>query len=315
VRQTTRSLVLFPLLSACAAAPLRSSSVGLSLSEARQIVADFEQTLATGEAPEPVREPRSLDDVLEILKRDQLDLFPAGVEFARRQQDLKARALGSQLELAWGEAQLDLAHVFGHLADHQREQVRRLASRATAGALGGDEARSLEALRRELGRNEALSEALPVLAAEHVAAGAAGAREVLAAAPGDYLGYRLLADYQRLRGSWEDFDLTVAQLAALNPQSNGLRFLRALSEIDRFGRAEEGRRLLQEALANDPHFVRAQAALVRLAGSLDERYAALVALEAVNPRHQVVVWAGPRIKASYQALQRARSGREPRAAP
>lgn len=303
-------LALMVALAGCARAPVSGASApGLSLEEARAVVSGFEARLARDETAEPLRQPRSSEDLLQILKRDQLDLFPAGVAFARGRDEPEARALGAQIELAWGEAQLDLARLFARLAAHHRDRLARLT--ASAYALSEEQARQAEArLREDVAREERLAEALPHLAAEHVAAGGELARSLVAASPDNYLGYRLLADFQRLRGAWEEVDAALARVESTNARSNGLLFLKAMRELDRFDRPEAARALLREAVERDPRFVRARAALLRTAGSVEERYQLLKELEQASPRHHLVVWAGPAITRAYQELQRARSGPE-----
>ncbi|MGZ6142224.1 MAG: hypothetical protein ACXWLM_02745 [Myxococcales bacterium] len=292
-------LVLAGLLAACATAPAAqcpapASGAGLSLEEARAIVGELESKHLKQNPASPLREPKSLDDVLEILKLDELDLFPAGAAFALRQEGPEAKALGAQIELAWGEAELTLAEVFSQAAGTLQQELR------AAQAAG----RSTGELRARLDTNRVVADALLRLAAEHTADGAAHARAIIAAAPADYQGYRVAADYYRMRERWTEFDETVAKLTALNPQSNGLVFLRGVSALYREGDAPRANRLFREALAKDPKFVRAQVQLMRAQPGAAARYAEYLKLKALNPRHQIVVWAGPTIERAWVAQGR-----------
>jgi predicted Zn-dependent protease len=150
------------------------------------------------------------------------------------------------------------------------------------------------------------------VAAEHVAKGAVLARRLIASAPDDYVGYRLAADYYRMRGNWSQFDEMLKKLETKNPTSNGLVFLRAMDEIQRAGRTASGQELLRQALQKDPKFVRAQSELVMAAGSLDERVKELKALEKLNPRHQLVLWVGPVLDAAYARDQKSKAADEPK---
>ena len=110
--------------SACATAPkspCRAAGAGMSLEEAQAIATEFESNHLGQDPNNPLREPKSLDDVLEILKSDELDLFPAGVSFASKQPGVQAKALAAQIELAWGEAELTLADLFSLLASSQAQ--------------------------------------------------------------------------------------------------------------------------------------------------------------------------------------------------
>ena len=286
--RSMRILFAVSLAAACASAPARQecpaprAEAGLSLEEARAVVAEFESKHAKGDAGSPLRQPKSLDDALEILKLDELDLFPAGVSYALSQPGPEAKALAAQIELAWGEAELTLAEVFDQAAASLR------------GATSAE-------LRARFDTNRVVADALTRLAAEHTADGARHAREIIASAPADYKGYRVAADYYRMRERWGEFDETVAKLTALNPASNGLVFLRGVSALYRDGDAPRADRFFREALAKDPMFVRAQVQLMRAQPGSEARYAEYLKLKALNPHHQIVVWAGPTLEKAHQA--------------
>src|SRR5438132_460887 len=80
------------------------------------------------------------------------------------------------------------------------------------------------------------------------------AREVIARAPDNYQGYRVAADYYRMREHWADFDAALAKLTALNPSSNGLLFLRGVSALYREGDVPKADQLFRQALEKDPKF-------------------------------------------------------------
>jgi tetratricopeptide (TPR) repeat protein len=282
------------LLAACASAkpaqcPAVSLSAGPSLDEARAIVAEFESTHLAKGAEHP-GDPQSLDDVLDALHSDELDRFPAAVAFASRQQGPEAKALAAQIELAWGEAELTLAEVFSQAAQAMLPSFRAA------------EARGEHGLEARLYTNRAVADALVRLAAEHTAQGLAHAREVIAAAPDNYQGYRVAADYYRMRERWSDFDAAVAKIEQLNAQSNGLLFLRGVSALQREGDVPKASGFFRAALEKDPKFVRAQVQLMRAQPGFTTRYAEYLKLKAVNPRHQIVVWAGPSLEKAHESL-------------
>ena len=279
------------LLAACASAPAPNcrclgSRPGMSLEEAQAIVTEFEANHLRLDPNSPLHDPHSLADVLEILKSDELDLFPAGVAFASKQEGPIAKALTAQIELAWGEAELTLAETFSLIAATRERTLRDAEPAGTA----------THDARARIDTDRAVAEALTRLAAEHSATGGRQAREVIQAAPADYQGYRVAADYYRMRERWNEFDATLARIAELNPDSNGLVFLRGVSALDREGDGPKADRYFRQALEKDPKFVRAQVYLLRSQRGLAAKYAEYRKLKALNPHHQLVVWTGPALE-------------------
>ena len=299
----------------CAGAPAvpdcsKTAAVGLGLDEAQTIVAEAAKKLAPPDAANPLLQPKSLDDATEILKSDQIDLFPAGVEFTSKQTDVKAQALQAQIELAWGEALLLVADLFADLETQQRATLRRLEARNASGEIAGSEIDALIKLKHSVGKQAELRDALTRIAAEHVANGSKLSKKVLASAPNDYMGYRLAADYYRMRGNWAQFDQMMAKIKETNPNSNGLVFLQGMGEIQHAGHIPQGTELLRQALAKDPKFVRAQAEIVAAAATPDDMLKELGMLAKVNPNHQIVRWVGPFLK-SANAMEHANQSADP----
>ena len=140
---------------------------------------------------------------------------------------------------------------------------------------------------------------MEALAAEHVGKGAGLAQEVINANPNDYVGWRLAADFYRMRGEWPKFDEMVKKIEETNPESNGLLFLKGTAALERDGNVVESTNLLRQALAKDKDFTRAQAQLVLSRPTVDDTFAELEKLRAASPNHQIVVWAGPAITAAH----------------
>lgn len=293
------------LVAACVSTPQprveRSRAAGMSLEEARALVAEFETRQAAESASDPLAQPKSLDQVVEILKRDQIDLFAAGVAFAEKQEGAQAEAVRAQIELAWGEAQLILAEVFDDVSGQLRSAVRQGRVRAASGEASATEAKRIAGLEDWIDRSDRLSEALVRLAAEHVGTGARLAQDVVAKNPSDYVGYRVAADFHRLRGDWGAFDEMVKKIEETNPESNGLVFLKGAAALQRDGDPEAARELFRTALSRDPKFTRAQAQLVLSRRAVRDVYAEYQKLRALNPHHQIVVWAGEAITTAFEA--------------
>ncbi len=272
-------------------------TVGMSLAQATELVASFEaKQVPAGKKPAP---PTSTDECLAVLKSDRIDLFPDAIAFLATQATPEAAALRAQVELAWGEAELTVAEVLASLADRLDERVRALMVRKVAGA----ERAALEADGAKLRLYRETDEALRLLAAEHVAAGMAGAQKVIAERPDDYVGYRVAADGHRLRNEWREFSAMIVKVEESNPDSNGLVFLRGVAAQLRDGDAVEASKLYRQALERDPQFVRAQAQLVLVQTNIFEQKKELERLRAIAPDHQIVRWAGPGIDEEHQAAQ------------
>jgi len=284
------------------AAKVQPRTVGLTLDEAKAIVAEFESKQLELSKADPLREPKSTDDVLKILKADQIDLFPAGIAFAAKQQgDVKAEALHAQIELAWGEALQILADVFVDASGQMKAALRSMEMRAATGVLSEKLQARFDKLKEVSAKSDLVAEALTKLAAEHVGAGARLAQDLIKKLPDDYVGYRVAADYYRLRSEWDVFDTMVAKIESTNPDSNGLVFLRAAALLHRDQEPAKAAELFRKALVTDPRFVRAQAQLVLSGQSVKETFREYQALRALNPNHQIVVWAGEAIITAFEA--------------
>jgi tetratricopeptide (TPR) repeat protein len=284
--------------------------VGMSLTEAKDIVAALEAQQAKTNEADPLRKPASGEDLLNILKKDEIDLFAAGAAYAATVEatDPKALALHAQIELAWGEAHLILAELFHDASTRLRQSLRTLNTRLSLTQTDEQKARIAD-IKKTIEQCDTVSDALNLTAAEHVAIGAKLAQQVITKNPDDYVGYRLAADFYRLRGEWDLFEGMVKKIEATNPESNGLVFLRGTAALQRDGRPSEAADLFRQALAKDPQFTRAQAQLVLSRPTVEDTFGELEKLRALNGNHQIVVWAGPAITAAYNARASALSKR------
>ena len=80
---------------------------------------------------------------------------------------------------------------------------------------------------------------------------------LLRQSPRRYEGHRIAADHFRLTGEWKSFARSLKRIEALNRDSNGLRFLKAMkamSDNNIVGAID----YLHQALEKDPKFVKAQ---------------------------------------------------------
>jgi len=291
---------------------MTSSEVGvrkgshLSVEEAEKIVLDARAKFIRPDDDNPLRKPKSLDDVLAILQTDQIDLFRNGTTFARAEKGAKARALEAQLYIAWGEAERIAAQMLDVLDTDLRDEIRQLEELEATGKLDDAEKKRLERTTVLVNDSEPLIAAFSRLAPVHLAEGKKLADGLVAKKPEGYEGYRVLADYYRLRGDWQNFDAMVSEVEKLNPNSNGLAFLKgiALAEKKRdfAGAANE----MRAALAKDPKFTRAQVQLVLFTDGFTNKYAEFKKLEKLSPQHQLVLLVGPVMEEEFAVREKRR---------
>jgi len=277
-----------------------ASQADLTADDADRITEAYRKRHETRAAnPNPLREPRNLDDVLEVLRLDEIALFPGAVKFAAVEGSPRGKALAAQILVAWGDAQ----HLLGALltrASHDLEGYRhKLERKKAAGKLGADEEASLARIEKSLADLEGVERAMRLVGNHHIADGMKLAEKVIASTPNDYEGYRVAADYYHQREEWPQFDEMVKKIETLKPDSIGLIFLRAEAARDRDHDHAEAARLFKEAITKDPKFTRAQVARLVLAPDLATANAELQLLKQINPNHQIVVWMGPVLERDY----------------
>lgn len=268
-----------------------------TLEEAQAIVASLE-----AKGPEADKAPATLDEAVEILKADDISHFDVGASFAATDTTPAGKALAAQLQLAWGEDQHIVSDLIDRATFNLNEELQSLLKRESIKGLSEKEAARKNRLEKALDEMSGVSNALTQLGDQHITQGIALAKEVIAASPNEYLGYRVAADYYRLTEDWAAFDTTVKKLEELNPTSNGLVFARAMEALQRNGDRSKAVDLLKKALETDPKFTRARAQLLLAQPNIDAAWAEFEALKAAQPHHQIVAWVGPTLEAEREAL-------------
>jgi len=251
---------------------------------------------------DPLRAPKSLADVDAILHLDQVDLFDGAARFAASQKGDEALALRAQIEIAHAEAQLIVADLLEACARGAESATRTLRFRADSGQTSAAERALLATLEANERQALEVAAALRSLAGKHAREGAELASGVVRDAPKGYRAYRIAADYHRLRKDWRAFTEAVLALDRASPQSNGLLFARGLG-AEALGDEEAATRFFTAALAKDGKFVRAQAHVVLLQKHPRRMRVELEKLRAMNPRHQLVVFATPFVASLEQSLE------------
>ena len=258
---------------------------------AARLVAELQASFPL-KAEEVLRNPRSMEHAWRILKLDQVNLFEAGVRFTALGEGIESRALQAQMELAWGESYMVLLAVMLRLGELLEDSALQLKARER---LGEREQQRLDWLQQTLHQAERWTEAFQLFSIEHFTRGSQQADDLITEHPENYLGYRVAADYYRTVRDWDNFDAMVRKIEALNPESNGLVFLRGTAAFQREGDRRKAAVHYRQALANDPDFVRAQAHLVMLQTDLKGLQREVRNLAKLNPHHQVARWVGPYI--------------------
>jgi hypothetical protein len=291
-------------LTGCAGSAVTRSArqSDMTVDQAEDITEAYRRRHETAVAnPSPLRDPKSLDDVLEVLRLDEIDLFPGAVKYATNEGSPRGKALAAQILLAWGDAQ----HLLGHLLMRASQQLQatrdRLEEKNAAGKLSGGEQEKLARLNKSLEDLEGVERAMRLVGNRHIADGMKLAEQVISTSPNDYEGYRVAADFYRMREDWSSYDSMVKKIETLKPDSKGLVFLRAEEAWDRDHNKLEAGKLFKEALTRDPKFTRAQVALLIMQPDLAGAHAELQKLKEINPHHQIVVWMGPVLDHAYEA--------------
>ncbi len=76
-------------------------------------------------------------------------------------------------------------------------------------------------------------------------------------------------------------------------------FLHGISAAQREGDAVKAMNAFRKAIERDNKFVRAQTQIMLLQGQIPDVYAEYNRLKAMNPHHQIVLWAGEYVQKAY----------------
>jgi len=279
------------------------SDTELRAKDGAKILDDLAARIRLAPADEALRNPKSIDDVRKILRRDVVYLFPAAAAFARTQNTREGRISEATIELVMGESQLVASQVLTSQAAWVSSDVR--IARATLATEGGppknDRDRLLVQLLRVVDDGNAIAAALGATAPAHVARGAEVVRALRAEAPADPAVAALTAEYHRLRGEWPEFDAAM-QIVESGPDKDkpSIRYLRGMEQVERHHHASEGAQLMRDALKAYPRFVRAQAALVLMAPNPRSALRELQRLKAMNEDHYLVMLLEPTLAADQE---------------
>ncbi len=286
----------------------------LRAKDAKKTLDDLAEHIRLSPEDEQLRKPASLADIRLILRRDVVFLFPVGAAYARTLDTLDGRFTEAYLELLMGESQLVASQVLTTQAAWVGADVR--IARASLASdqqseLASDRDRMLAQLVRVVEEGNKISDALGIVAPSHLSRGAEVIRGLRTEAPTDVRTTLLIAEYHRLRGEWTEFDAAMVATEHVDT-SPALRYLRAMEQLERFRKPEEGAKILREALERYPKFIRAQAALVLMATNPLMALRELKKLKEMNEDHYLVALLEPTLAAEQQLLKM-QNGAAPRA--
>ena len=273
--------------------------------EAAQVVQEYQQTYGIPPIPPPDTPVTSMAQVLEIIRGDRFPEYEAARRFAAGRQGAEALTLRAYLDLSYAGALMTAAWI---LDEERRQDLTELRQLTVDRPLeGGEAAQQDQARAAKLKAKTAdlrkVVRALRVLSEEPLRSGSDLAEQAIRQDPKAQLAYLANANYFRLRGQWLEFDrmMRYADEGAEDPPVR--TYLRAMEAYERYVDPARCEALLRETLAKRPDFVRAQANLVLVSDSTEDKYAELQALKAISPKHLVVRLAGPMIEEEYKTAQ------------
>lgn len=269
----------------------------------------LEQHIRLSPEDEALRNPKSLADIRNILRRDTVYLFPNAAAFARTLNTIEGRFSEAYLELLLGESQLVASQVLTTQAAWVGGDLRiaRASLASERGEPSTDRARMLGQLIRVVEEGNKVADALGAVAPAHLARGAEVIRGLRTEAPTDKRTYVLVAEYHRLRGEWTEFDEAMKAAEGADRVTPALQYLRGMEQVERYRKHDVAAGILRDALKAHPRFVRAQAALVLMATNPVMALRELAKLKQMNEDHYLVALLEPTL-AAEQELGRMQGG-------
>ncbi|MEE2962301.1 MAG: hypothetical protein VYA34_16325 [Myxococcota bacterium] len=268
-------LVVIGCSMACASPPLKVSPSPETKNDELIVIKQLEELRAVfrgahtpptkGFSPELLN-PKTLKNAQDIVRSDHLGLYKGAdaifkAHLRKYPRDVTNLTWRAQLYLVWVEGlyeSINLHELFLSLA---QERFDVFAEGLIWGTLTASQEKAarrytddFEILRYEVQQainamEQELEDKLVMVAELKV--------KLLRKSLGRYEGHRIAADHFRLTGESEDFARSLKKIEDLNPDSNGLRFLKAMksmSDNNIVGAID----YLHQALEREPKFVKAQ---------------------------------------------------------
>lgn len=292
------------LLMGCATGSSTSAPPAVDTPErARAFIRQFANEHGIPPPPEPAP-VTSLPEVADVLRADQLSRYPAARAFAEGASGVEALALRGLLELTWASSLRTVRDLLAEARVRLETEAEQLELRASPRE--EDQAR-LEALREKIGDFDRVREALDVVAEPHLQAGTKLADEAIRRYPTHPEPHFAQAMSFRLKRNWAGYGEEDRWLEAEGYETSGVRYMRALVELERGNRKQSAIEQLEALTADDPGLVRAQSELVLLYDDIEDVHRELEQLRSIAPDHLVVRLAGPQIDAEWEASRSMRT--------
>jgi hypothetical protein len=283
--------------------------------QARAFVAEVQKERGTTPPAGPVT---SMDQLLDVIQFDEIGRFEDAVRFVAGKPGVDAMTLHATVELIWSDGFSTVAKVLEEAPNAAQMEQQRLTQERDAGRkLTDAEEKTLAASQKEIDFATKAHAAVVVLAKDHLTAAQPIVMEVVRQFPTDERATRVATLYYLLSEQYELFDTTMDGLKAAEAKDAGLKYVRAVESLSRYGIRKDAAVFLRAALELNPKLVRAKAKLVLAEESIEAKYAALQNLRAVAPQHPIVGLTGPSITSAYESstsLSKAREARQPGAA-
>jgi tetratricopeptide (TPR) repeat protein len=320
-RAFQKIFILFSLagaLGGCASGtPSADSATGSRMTavEAREFIAKVQAERGM----KPAQPVASVEELLAVIEADEVNRFESASRLVAGKPGIDAQVLYVSVELLWSDAFSTIARLADELGRRADVEVQRLTQLRDSGRkLTEQEEQALERAKQDVAFDLQASEALDVLAVEHLRSTVTIVNELLRQYPDDDRAYRVAALYYLLAGDWDHFDKAMGWLKSKEAEDAGLQYIRAMEAYKRFAIRKEASAFLKQALKLNPKLVRAQAKLVLAEEGIEAKHAELQGLKALAPAHPIVNLLGPSITSEYEmsvAIAKARGAQAPAAAP
>ncbi len=211
--------------------------------------------------------PKSPEDAQNIVRSDNVALYPRADAFWQKYlpehpDDLDNQTWHAQMFLAWADSAMLTSKTLH--SSEQRLSARRdklqagLDASELTGAAKFKAKKQIEEMKWLLPLIAQTRARLDEVAKDKLAQGQSMTRAILTRAPESYQGYRLAADLARITEDWSAYDRAVKKIEQLNPDSNGLRFLRGVVAFSRDKDYKSAEKFLSAAVVHDAKFTKAQ---------------------------------------------------------
>lgn len=262
----------------------------------RQVFENIFEVPAEAQIPDNLLAPKTVQDAQDIVRSDNVALFArADAIFVQhlesKPQDLENLTWHAQLYLAWADGAALTRKTLATSVERLEKKQAKLQAKleeGTSGLAKQEAEAELQELAWLLPLTAKVVADLDRVTQDKLAIGKQKTEAIVKTHADTYEGYRLAADYHRQAEAWETYTDVVSKLEKLNPDSNGLRFLRGVVAFARDKDYATAEQHLAEAVQHDAKFTKAQyylALSLLNQRKLDEAVAAMERTLELSPGH------------------------------